>query len=177
MIDFAANDADWKARLRKERQAHNVHCQVFYAQPREEMFPPVPKQCTGEQARQLAIQRQHGSASVPTLAPRQSKPASFRRGQQVLNRPPLAVASHGLGAARNGRRPSVRSSMTSLPSTPGKSCSSKLTSESLRREIAQAVQEQVATIMEPLQKQLEGETLARQRAEAALREAGLPCDA
>mmetsp|Transcript_35580 Transcript_35580/g.83145 ORF Transcript_35580/g.83145 Transcript_35580/m.83145 type:complete len:187 (-) Transcript_35580:212-772(-) len=175
MENYSAQNAFWKSRLRKERQTHDVHCQAYYGLGREEMFPPVRKQCTGEQARQLAIQRMHASASLPEIASKLAPNAGRRRREAALGRPPLGAASHGL--VQRSRRPSQQSALSSFPSTPGRSVSSQLTTtSSLRREIAQAVHEQVASIVKPLQEQLEGETLARQRAEAALKEAGLATD-
>lgn len=107
MDNFSNNHNFWQQRLRRERQAVKIHVKAYYPpQAYDEMLAPkVAPGPTAAEATQMFIDKLYRSESQPTML--QSPGAADGSPQlgstsQALGgsrraRPPLGVASHGLG--------------------------------------------------------------------------------
>jgi len=174
----------WHQRLVRERQARSVHVATNYGPGGKRLLEPRARQATREQAGRMNIRGLYGTASAPALSSPQDVPAQPHPrvgGRGVL---PQAGAEALAMSATPSRQHAAEGSLCffddgqrrPVPRTPSlRSSASRLSrNSSLWREVESTVKEEVGKTLLVLQDQLHQEIEARQRAEAALVEAGFP---
>lgn len=195
-VNFSSNNRAWLERVGKERSANRKHVFAYYGPDggRELLAPKVPPAPTVEDANKAFFDRIYRESSQPpglrgTTPGRQRLRRSLGTSSQILSDDRQGFASiFASGVVRPpataGRRPerATEASVADLlffnggqqaavPPTPSvRSQGTGISKAStLWRHVEEAVQQEVAKAVRPLQEQLESETAARKRVELALK--------
>merc|ERR1711990_511597 len=159
----------WQQRVDKERKALNKQLSHVFV---KQGILPLQEDPFGSDrvAPMHDLYRTHSTPALPAIAelgagndavltlPRIESSPGLRQGTAVSNRSARSAVTRSERSV-NGSRRSRLSAMSGL------------TTESLRKEVADQVQREVAAIVQPLKQQLDGEQASRKRLEDMLRRA------